>query len=96
MKQTKQFKKFLTVAIIVTFGCSLFGISLANARSFYSPPGHKTDDYKRKQSRERSEYNSYRARDMLYNDLQYREMKSRYEYNDAKRKLEIEKIRKGK
>jgi hypothetical protein len=82
--------------VLTIIGLLLFTISTAEARSFYSPPGHKTEDYQRKQARERSEYNNYRAREMLYNDLQYREMESRYKYNDTKRKLEIEKMRKGK
>jgi len=95
MKSSKQWKRLHTVVIltvIAVFGIGTLGISSADARRYYVP-GSKTETKKREEARERVRYNRYRAKQMLYDDLNYREAESDFRYRDQKRKLEIEKKR---
>jgi hypothetical protein len=83
----------IIVSTIAVFGFSAFGFSVADARSFYAPPGAKTESKKREDARKRTLYNRHRARQMLHDDLKYREAESAFRYRDELRKLEIEKKR---
>jgi len=95
MKQTIQWKKLHRIAVLLiipVFCICAFGISSANAKRYYVP-GSKTETKKREEARERVRYNRYRAKQMLYDDLKYREAESELKYRDEKRKLELEKRR---
>lgn len=95
MKQTVQWKKLhrMVVLFVISLFCiSAMGISSASAKRYYVP-GSKTETKKREEARERVRYNRYRAKQMLYDDLRYREAESEFRYRDEKRKLELEKKR---
>lgn len=76
--------------LLAVFASGVFGAAAVSARTIYLPPGAKTESKKREESRERVRYNRHRARQMLYDDLRYREAESEFRYRDQKRKLEIE------
>jgi len=81
------------LTILVLFGISSLGVGTAEARSFYLPPGAKTESKKREDTRKRTQYNRQRARQMLHDDLKYREAESEFRYREEKRRLELEKKR---
>lgn len=83
----------IILSTIAVFGFSAIDVSVAEARSFYAPPGAKTDSKKREEARKRTLYNRHRAGQMLRDDLKYREAESAFRYRDELRKLEIEKKR---
>lgn len=76
--------------VLALFASGVLGAAAVSARSIYLPPGAKTESKKREESRERVRYNRHRAKQMLYDDLRYREAESEFRYRDQKRKLEIE------
>ncbi|MDY0350495.1 MAG: hypothetical protein RBR09_04505 [Desulfobulbaceae bacterium] len=81
------------LTILVFFGISSLGIDSVEARSFYLPPGAKTESKKREDTRKRTRYNRQRAQQMLHDDLRYREAESEFRYREERRKLELEKKR---
>lgn len=86
----KSLQMFGILIILAVFATGTLATSAVNPRSIYLPPGAKTESKKRQESRERVRYNRHRAKQMLYDDLRYREAESEFRYRDQKRKLEIE------